>query len=91
MAPEICAARDILDIATGTEHLALTLKWAGKGLADAWEHDIDPPRARLVALRTLRRAHADLATLIADLEGLGCDAPQQTAQTAPSIQGETGI
>jgi hypothetical protein len=73
--PETCkirgAARDILDVAAGAEQLAITLKWAGKGLSDAWEHDIDPPRAQLVALRTLQRAHADLGTLIADLEGLG--------------------
>ena len=58
-------ARDVLDVAAGAEHLALTLKWAGKGLSDAWEHDIDAPRARLVALRTLQRAHVDLGTLIA--------------------------
>ena len=64
------AARDILDIAAGATQLAITLKWAGKGLADAWEHDIDPPRARLVALRTLQRAQADLVALIAELDGL---------------------
>lgn len=64
------AARDILDIASGATQLAITLKWAGKGLSDAWEHDIDPPRARLVALRTLQRAHEDLGALIADLDGL---------------------
>lgn len=62
--------RDILDVAAGAAQLAVTLKWAGKGLADAWEHDIDPPRARVVALRTLQRAQADLVLLIADLEGL---------------------
>jgi hypothetical protein len=73
-------ARDILDIAAGAEQLALTLKWAGKGLSDAWEHDIDPPRARVVALRTLQRAQADLTMLIADLDGLEIEPESRPAE-----------
>lgn len=67
-APAPTLARDILDFGTAAQEIAITLRFAGKGLSDAWEHDIDTPRAQLIALKTLRLAHEDLGSLIAELD-----------------------
>lgn len=60
--------QDLLDIASGAQEIAITLRWAGRGLADAWEREEELERSRRVALGTLRQAQADLAALIGELQ-----------------------
>ena len=60
-------ARDLLDIAGEIGEIALTLKWVGRGLGNAYLEAADDATSRRTAWATLQQASADLALLIAEL------------------------